>query len=78
MDKVYIFTFGSGQDNAGKYIRLKGSYESTRSKMIERFGNKWSFQYSEDDWNKWIDYSKLLGCPVETELFLEGFSYEND
>lgn len=48
--KWYIFTFGYGQEHAGHYVRLYGTYSETRQKMFEMFGDKWAFQYEEQDW----------------------------
>lgn len=41
----WYFTFGCGQKNAGKYVVLYGTCQSTRDKMFELFGDKWAFQY---------------------------------
>ena len=40
----YIFTFGQGQENEGKYVRIEGDEYSTRKKMFEKYGNKWKFK----------------------------------
>ena len=50
MSGYYIFTFGYGQDHAGKYVKVKGSYNEARKKMVEKYGRRWAFQYSEVDW----------------------------
>ena len=46
----YIFTFGQDQENEGKCVRIEGDEYSTRKKMFEKYGNKWAFQYSEEEW----------------------------
>lgn len=48
-EKNWIFTFGCGQEHAGCYVRIKGTYGSAREKMFERFGDKWCFQYTEEE-----------------------------
>ena len=50
MDEYYIFTFGSDHALAGKAIKIKGSFMASRLRMIEEFGTKWAFQYSEKEW----------------------------
>lgn len=47
----YYFTFGFGQKHAnGFHVIRAESYEKAREKMHERFGAKWAFQYTEDQW----------------------------
>lgn len=48
----WIFTFGfahthpfTGESLNNCFIEIIGTIESTRMKMIERFGNQWGFQY---------------------------------
>lgn len=43
--KDWFFTFGIGQENAGKYTIIHGTFESARQKMVERYGLVWAFQY---------------------------------
>lgn len=47
----WYFTFGSGQVHDGRYCVFYGTRESTRKRMFEAFGAKWSMQYSEERWN---------------------------
>ena len=47
----WYFSFGSGQVHNGKYHEIEGTFEEARKKMFERFGAKWSMQYSEKQWN---------------------------
>ena len=48
-DKNYYFTFGYGQNpGVGKYVKFYGTYDSARDQMVQRFGAKWAFQYSEE------------------------------
>lgn len=41
----YYFTFDNGH-----YVKFYGTYESTRAQMFSEYGDKWAFQYSEDEW----------------------------
>ena len=43
--KFWFFTFGCGQQHAGKYVQIFGTYASARDLMVEEFGGKWSMQY---------------------------------
>ena len=49
----WIFTFGCGHKHCGKCVRIKGSYEEARKKMVSKFGMHWAFQYSADEWDGW-------------------------
>lgn len=51
--EYWIFTFGCGQEHAGKCVRIKGSFAEARAKMIERYGINWAFQYSTEEWEKY-------------------------
>jgi len=46
-EQNYLFTFGYGQAHPNKFVRIFGTYDSARTEMIRRYGNKWAFQYSE-------------------------------
>lgn len=64
----YIFTFGSGQEHHGHYVRIFGTFEEARKQMIAEFGLKWAFQYSEKEWE---DLKRNLPfVQFETELIL--------
>lgn len=66
-DSKWIFTFGYGQKFAGKYVLVIGTYESARQKMIDHYGLEWAFQYSEEQWNDWMN-RKPDYIPAETLL----------
>lgn len=51
-DEWWVCTFGSGQIHAGYYVKIKGTYIEARQKMFERYGNKWAFQYSWEEWER--------------------------
>lgn len=66
-EEKWIFTFGIGQPHEGHYVIFTGPYTIAREKMIEKYGNKWGFQYSEQEWkdiendpNRWWSMETLL------------------
>ena len=68
----YVFTFGSGQKHAHRYVKIRGTYEEARQKMVDRYGLSWGFQYSEQErqeWLKvkpyWVQAEEDLGEPLE-------------
>ena len=44
-EQNWIFTFGFNQKHEGYYCIIFGSYENARDRMVEKFGDKWAFQY---------------------------------
>lgn len=67
-EKHWIFTFGDGQKHEGYYVKIYGTCESARKEMFARYGNDWSFQYSEEEWAAWCEKAKQCGVPIEKEL----------
>lgn len=63
----YIFTFGYGQKHAGHYVKIWGTFETARQKMIDNYGVDWAFQYSEKRWLQWLE-RKPEYIPAETEM----------
>ena len=64
--KWWYFTFGYGQKNAGFYVKIHGTFSQARRKMLDKYGTKWGFQYSEREWELWANR-----CPkgiLEKEL----------
>ena len=61
----YYFTFGVEHPvHAKHYVKLWGTYEDTRNKMFEAFGDKWAGQYDEKDWQAsrekyFYDYTEI-------------------
>lgn len=51
--ECWVFTFGYGQEHEGKYVKIRGTYDEAREKMIEKYGDKWAFQYSREEWEDW-------------------------
>ena len=66
----YYFTFGYGQEHSGHYVKFFGTYAEAREQMINAYGHKWAFQYSEDEWMEWVDRCKRDGSEwmIEKEL----------
>ena len=46
----WTFTFGYGQKHEGMYVKIYGTFDSTRKIMFERYGDEWAFQYTEKEW----------------------------
>lgn len=73
--KKFIFTFGSSHHNAKLCQPIYAKdYESARQKMFDIYGDKWAFQYSEEEWDEWKERAEKLKCPLEEEMdpiFLE-------
>ena len=45
----------------------RGTSETARQKMIDRYGTEWGFQYSEKRWQEWLE-RKPEYIPAETEM----------
>lgn len=63
----YIFTFGYGRQYQNQYVKIYGTYNSARQKMFDKYGSAWSFQYTEEEWNKW-ENTRPPYLPIETML----------
>lgn len=61
----WVFTFGFGQPNAGHCVRVKGNFDEARSRMCEKYGTVWAFQYSADEWD---ELKKKTMFPLEIEI----------
>lgn len=47
----WYFTFGVGdKKHKNNYVCINGTNEEARTKMFERFGSNWAFDYSEAEW----------------------------
>lgn len=67
--KKYIFTFGCGQELAGFCQPIIAeSHKAARDKMFELHGDRWGFQYSEENWEECKQSAKENGYPIEREL----------
>lgn len=51
--KKFYFTFGYGQEHAGKYVEIEAlNMGIARQTMVERYGDKWSMCYGESGWHE--------------------------
>lgn len=48
----HIFTFGAGHLLSGTAIKVKGDKQESRKRMFDFYGDRWAFQYSEEEWEK--------------------------
>ena len=53
MEEYYIFTIGWGQPHQNHYVKVYGDYEESRKKMEAKYGEKWSMQYTSEQWERW-------------------------
>ena len=65
MNEYWVFTFGCGQKYAGFYVKITGTFSEAREKMFKRYGNKWAFQYS---WEQWERMKNSSDFKLEEEL----------
>lgn len=49
LDSPWYFTFGVAQYHAHDIVRICGTFESARERMVELFGLHWCAQYDEVD-----------------------------
>lgn len=65
----WYFSFGSGQLHDGRYVKFFGTRESTRKRMFDTWGQKWSTQYSEKQWNNPVKKGKVyMGFKPEAKM----------
>ena len=43
VEQDWIFTFGVGQERAGHYVKIHGTYRNARDEMFRRYGREWAF-----------------------------------
>lgn len=53
-EQWWVFTFGCGQEHYGYIVKVQGTFSSARSKMFNKYGDKWAFQYSLEEWGAWL------------------------
>ena len=63
----FVFTFGAGQFNEGKFVKVYGTYSEARQKMVNKYDREWAFQYTLEEWTDWLA-KKPKWLPVETLL----------
>lgn len=67
--KTWVFTFGSGHMYEGGCVKITApSMEAAREEMFRRYGSKWAFQYSEEDWDEWCSNASWHGVKVERTI----------
>lgn len=49
VEQYWYFTFGSGQRHPTGYVKLFGTWASTRERMNDVYDKRWAFQYTEDE-----------------------------
>ena len=54
----WYFSFGHGQPNFNRYVKIFGTIHSSREEMFKRFGREWSMQYTEE---KALEAIKIWG-----------------
>lgn len=56
--KNYYFTFGYGQEHEGYYVKIIAeNHSDARETMSMMYGEKWAFQYDEEQFNEFLtDY----------------------
>ena len=68
--KTWYFTFCGDQPLSGYCQPIRASsWGAARAKMCEMYGEKWGFQYSEDEWLNMKNDPKRW-YPLERELEL--------
>ena len=60
----YYFTFGVCTNKGGNYIKIEGTAESTRKKMVAVHGLEWAFQYNEADFDGQAERFGLTEIPL--------------
>lgn len=48
----WLFTFGYGHTQKTHFVKIFGTYSSSRDEMVRRYSDKWAFQYPEKDEQK--------------------------
>lgn len=70
-DEVWIFTFGQSREvygeRANHFVRIAGTYSEARAEMVNRYGDRWAFQYSEREWRQMQEAPDRY-WPMETEF----------
>lgn len=66
-NKVWYFTFCGDSPLRHYYVKLNGDYGQAREKMFSMFGEKWAFQYDEDEFIPQIDIYNLKELKLNLE-----------
>lgn len=66
--RKFICTFGCGQPLQGKYIEVHAeNYYKAQEYMRETYGRNYAIIYTEEEWERNIENSQLLGYTLETK-----------
>lgn len=65
MTRWYFTFYLHQQALRDKYVVYTGTKEQAHSKMIERFGRNWAFQYAEDRFRESVMCRKLTELDPE-------------
>jgi hypothetical protein len=49
VNQRYYFTFGYGHAYPNCYVVIEGTGATARQEMFRRFGARWAFQYTEEE-----------------------------
>ena len=52
LEQYWVFTFSKGHENEGHYIVIYGTFDKSRKKMSNLYGNVWDCQYSKIEWDR--------------------------
>ncbi len=63
--ETWYFTFGFSHAFPRGYMKITGTFHTARNKMIEKFGTKWSMQYSEEQFAGQVEKYGLHEVPYE-------------
>lgn len=66
-EQWWVFTFGCCQPHAGYYVKIRGTFAEAREKMVKKYGIKWAFQRSWEEWEKIVNDPDRW-YPLEEEL----------
>jgi hypothetical protein len=47
--EAWLFSWGFGHMYPNCYVRIEGTFHSSRQEMVRRYGTRWAFQYPESD-----------------------------
>lgn len=64
----WYFTFGVGQGKlANKYVKIYKTFNEARREMMDMFGNRWAFQYDEEEFLPQIKRFELKELKLDDE-----------
>jgi hypothetical protein len=63
----WIFTFLDRKSDEEKPVKVYGTYEEARKEVFKKYGNKYVFVYTEEEWNE-INKNPLCWPVPELEI----------